>query len=765
MNLFQCLLEFGILALLGTKNLNTQIGVWGMRGVGQTTIMKIINNQLLNENKKFNIVIWITVSKDMNISKIQKSISRAMGVTLPKDEDGTIKARMLYDMLTQKGKYVLILDDLWDKLSLDEVGIPKPSNGSKLVVTTRMLNVCHHLECRTVRMPTLPKQDALSLFLEKVGRDILNYPNLLPIVESVVEQCAGLPLVIVTIASSMKSIRNVHEWRNALNELSRCVKSVTGLDEKVFQQLQFSYDHLEDKIVQHYFLCCALYPEDLEIFYVELIQLWINEGLVEEIDSQQAEFDQGYTILNKLKSNCLLENGESPNHVKLHDLVRDMALSITSVKPRFLVKAGMQLKEIPHAQEWTEDLEKVSLMGNEYLQIPSHMSPPKCQMLTTLLLSSSFIISIPNCFFEQMKLLKVLDLSWNPIKSLPSSISNLESLTVLLLNSCRFLEKLPSFSKLEALKKLDLEGTEIKNLPHGIDRLVNLNYLHLDAKVASRILSKFSCLRQLVVGNLYENSNAFVKGEEIGELKKLEFFQGRFYDLNELNTYVQALHGRRQQLSRYCISVSDRGLVSGGNWEKSIELNGCKIYRDGVKFPADLQQLSINCGIVDFCEEEAFFPCWVIKNVQKLEVLRVLGCEQMDETIASDTAVVGGEGTSSSNSNSMYFTLPKLRKLVLHCLSDLRSICSANRIMVCDSLEEIHIRYCPKLQKIPLHLPLLDDGQPSPPPLLNKIFISSKDWWESVEWDHPNAKSLLQPFVDLLRLVMGVTILWFLLEV
>ncbi|WRX29150.1 NB-ARC - like 10 [Theobroma cacao] len=209
-----------------------KIGVWGMGGVGKTTIMKIINNQLLKQNEKFNVVIWITVSKDMNISKIQKSISRAIGVTLPEDEDGTIKAGMLYDMLTRKGKYVLILDDLWDTLSLEEVGIPEPSNGSKLVVTTRMLDVCHHLECQAVRVPTLPKQDALSLFLEKVGRDILNYPNLLPIVESVVEQCAGLPLAIVTIASSMKSIRNVHEWRNALNELSRCVKSVTGLDEK-----------------------------------------------------------------------------------------------------------------------------------------------------------------------------------------------------------------------------------------------------------------------------------------------------------------------------------------------------------------------------------------------------------------------------------------------------------------------------------------------------------------------------------------------------
>ncbi|WRX28104.1 NB-ARC - like 10 [Theobroma cacao] len=209
-----------------------KIGVWGMGGLGKTTIMKIINNRLSKMTEKFNIVIWITVSKEMNISKIQNGILRAIGEEPREDEDETIRAGKLFEWLNEKGRYVLILDDLWDKLSLEEVGIPKPSNGSKLVVTTRMLDVCRYLGCREIRMPTLPKQDAWSLFLEKVGKDVLNYPDLLPIVESVVEQCAGLPLAIVTVASSMKGITNVHEWRNARNELSRRVRGVTGLDEK-----------------------------------------------------------------------------------------------------------------------------------------------------------------------------------------------------------------------------------------------------------------------------------------------------------------------------------------------------------------------------------------------------------------------------------------------------------------------------------------------------------------------------------------------------
>ncbi|XVE50289.1 hypothetical protein DITRI_Ditri01bG0149800 [Diplodiscus trichospermus] len=299
-----------------------RIGVWGMGGVGKTT-MKLIHNQLLKETEKFDIVIWITVSKEMNIIKLQNKIARAMNATLYEDEDEIIRAGIIYEMLTRKGKYVLILDDLWDKLSFEEVGIPN-SNGSKLLVTTRLLDVCHYLKCREVKMSTLSQPDAWRLFLEKVGHDVLNHPSILSIVESVAEECAGLPLAIVTIASRMKGVRNAHEWRNALHELKGHVRSVNEIEGKVFQQLQFSYDRLEDEKVRHCFLRCALYPEDWEINIDELIELWIVEGLVEKMDNMQMEIDKGHTILNKLEKNCLIETGDRGG-LKLHAVVRDMA--------------------------------------------------------------------------------------------------------------------------------------------------------------------------------------------------------------------------------------------------------------------------------------------------------------------------------------------------------------------------------------------------------------------------------------------------------
>ncbi|KAK8985683.1 hypothetical protein V6N11_068928 [Hibiscus sabdariffa] len=708
-----------------------RIGVWGMGGVGKTTIMKLINNQLLKENDKFNIVIWITVSKETSIKILQNRIARAIDMSLPEDDDETKRAGIIYERMTQKGRYVLILDDVWDKLSLEEIGVPEPCNGSKLVVTTRSLDVCRYLGCLEVRMPTLPKQDALNLFLEKVGRDVLSFEGLSPIVESVSEQCGGLPLAIVTVASSMKGVSDIHEWRNAFNELNKQVKCVNGLDEKVFQQLMFSYNRLEDETLKHCFLCYALYPEDYDISIYDLFELWTSEGFMEGMDSSQAELDRAHIILNKLKNNCLLEKGALQCEVKLHDLVRNMALRITSENPRFLVRAGMELKELPGAEQWSEDLEKVSLMDNWGLQIPPHISSPNCPILTTLLLSGCFIKSIPDCFFQQMPALKFLDLSMTALKSLSNSVSGLKNLTVLLLFACRSLEKVPSFSKLKALWDLDLSRTNIKNLPYGMNRLVNLRTLKLAniknvTKIPNGILPNLSSLRHLDVGR------TLVQGH-VGALRKLEYFSGRFYDVEELNKYVEALdEGPRM----YNISVGQES----SEWKlklypKYIGLNGLDIIKDVnadhmIKLPSDVDQLSVeDCKVngtlfswfismphpsfSSLCQIDIYncqklkklLSSDVLKELQKLQRIDVSYCDEIEEIIASE---------SEEGIGTIQFVLPELYCLRLKNLPELKSICGANAAMVCDSLEEIHIKECPKLKRVPLYLPhLLDNGEPS----------------------------------------------------
>ncbi|GKV31672.1 hypothetical protein SLEP1_g40345 [Rubroshorea leprosula] len=145
----------------------------------------------------------------------------------------------------------------------------------------------------------------------------------------------------------------------------------------------------------------------------------------------------------------------------------------------------------------------------------------------------------------------------------------------------------------------------------------------------------------------------------------------------------------------------------------------------------------VNCSGI-----RKLLPLELLHTLQNLEEIVVFYCLQMEEIIAS----LDSDATSS---DKFTFTFPKLRELHLWHLPQLKSICSAKGVMVCNSIETIEIDGCSELKRIPVQLPQLDNGQPSPPLHLKEIKIQkeSKEWWESVEWDHPNAKNLLQPFL------------------
>ncbi|GKV51091.1 hypothetical protein SLEP1_g57767 [Rubroshorea leprosula] len=196
------------------------IGVCGIGGIGKTTIMKHIHNELLNEANGFEKVIWVTVSHPLNVVRLQGDIARKMNKGLREDADELERASRLMGIM-KTVKYALILDDVRDKFNLTRVGIPEPTieNGCKIVITSRSVDVCNYLRCQIVKVPPLPEQESLNLFLDKVGLDVLEIPHLEEILKPMVDGCAGLPLAIVATAGRMRGVNDICVWRNALLEL------------------------------------------------------------------------------------------------------------------------------------------------------------------------------------------------------------------------------------------------------------------------------------------------------------------------------------------------------------------------------------------------------------------------------------------------------------------------------------------------------------------------------------------------------------------
>ncbi|KAJ6854658.1 disease resistance protein [Populus alba x Populus x berolinensis] len=787
------------------------IGIYGMGGVGKSTILLHIHNELLQRPDICDNVWWVTVSQDFSINRLQNLIAKHLHLDLSREDDVQLRPAKLSEELRKKQKWILILDDLWNNFELHKVGIPEKLDGCKLIMTTRSETVCHQMTCQhKIKVKPLSNGEAWTLFMEKLGRDVALSLEVEGIAKDVARECAGLPLGIIIVAGSLRGVDDLHEWRNTLNNL----RESEFRDNEVFKLLRFSYDRLGDLALQQCLLYCALFPEDHRIPRGRLIGFLIDEGIIKGKRSSGDAFDEGHTMLNRLENVCLLESAkmdyDGSRRVKMHDLIRDMAIRILLENSQGMVKAGAQLKELPDAEEWTENLTRVSLMENMIEEIPSNHSP-RCPYLSTLLLCENRLLGfIADSFFKQLHGLKVLDLSCTGIENLPDSVSDLVSLTTLLLNNCEKLSRVPSLEKLQALKRLSLSDTALEEMPQGMECLTNLRYLIMNGcgekEFPSGILPKLSHLQvfelEEFIGECY--APITVKGKEVGSLRNLETLECHFEGFSDFVEYLRSrdgilslstckiLVGEVNRYSEECLEDFPSKTVELGN----LSINGDRDFQ--VKFLNGIQGLTCQCidarslcdvlslenatelelisirechnmeslvssfwfcsappplppynGIFSslkefFCYDcksmKKLFPLVLLPNLVNLEEIHVRDCEKMEEIIETTD-----EESSTSNS-IMEVILPKLRILDLNDLPELKSICSAK--LSCNSLEEITVIDCEELKRMPICIPLLENGQPSPPPSLKEIFVYPEEWWETVvEWEHPNAKDVLRPFV------------------
>ncbi|KAF2285945.1 hypothetical protein GH714_009130 [Hevea brasiliensis] len=500
-----------------------RIGIYGMGGVGKTELAKHLNNKLLQDPNKFHHVYWVNVSPNCSIHKLQNSIAKAVGINLSSEDDENKRAARLSKELTQNKRSILIFDDVWDYISLEDVGIPIGMNGCTLILTTRSFEVCRQTNCqKTLKMETLSEEEGWCLFEKEVGDKMTLSNDVEKIAKSVVSELEGLPLGIRTMARYMRGVVNIQQWRNARKGWIQ-----RQVSEEIFRKLKLSYDYLKDPALQQCFLYCAFFPlakEDELDGWIEkdyLIQYLIDEGIIKRMNSRREEFDEGHTMLNILENVCLLNSDDYAP--PMHDLIRSMALQIMkeSSGVRAMIESGKGLKELPEEGIWTGDLVRVSLHNNSIKEIASNHSP-RCPNLSTLLLHDNLELRrIADSFFEHLHGLNVLDLSNTGIQNLPNSVTTLVNLASLVVSGCAELRRVPSLANLRELKRLDLGFSGVEEVPDGLEFLSKLMYLDLCGTSVKerrrRILPKSSHLQFLKLP-----LTLAVEGEEVASLSKVE---------------------------------------------------------------------------------------------------------------------------------------------------------------------------------------------------------------------------------------------------
>ncbi|KAI6687322.1 hypothetical protein NL676_024150 [Syzygium grande] len=351
------------------------VGVWGQWGVGKTSLVKHIHDQIVQDRSRFDGACLVTVSQEGTVGMIQTDIANYLKLDLT-EVSGVYWGARLKEAL-QGRKLLLILDDVWKYYSLEELGIALERNGCKLIMTSRSSDVCEQMNCHElVHVATLPEEEAWCLFTKNLNYDAPFPPGLEEVARAVAKECAGLPLGIVVLSEVMRGKRRIHQWRNALREL---------------RDLKFTPEFMEDEV--------ALCPEEHRVTKRKRVQYITDSKIIENEEERQAQLDKGYATPDELVSACLLEgetNGGGSRVVKMHDLSKDTAIKMTDGE--LMVKAGLELSELPEEPHWKERLKKVSGLFNKIGQI-GRLKSSRCPKISNLL------VHISDSFIKHMKAL------------------------------------------------------------------------------------------------------------------------------------------------------------------------------------------------------------------------------------------------------------------------------------------------------------------------------------------------------------------------
>ncbi|KAK4353756.1 hypothetical protein RND71_025950 [Anisodus tanguticus] len=446
-----------------------------MQGLGKTTLAyRLYNDKSVVDH--FDILAWCTVDHERNEKKLlQKIFNQVIGLKerFSEDDIDDDVADKLWKQLFGK-RYLIVLDDLWDTATWDELTRPFP----EFQKISR--ESCELLEKRVFGEEHCPHE------LKDVG-------------EKIARKCNGLPFVLDLIGGVIsRKEKKKALWLEVLNNLKSFIFKD---DEEVMKVTQLSYDHLSDHLKQC-LLYLASYPKDEDIVISELKDLWSAEGLVGQTEME-------------------VYVDERSRKEKLFDLTSSSAPSLSSSD---LMPRAMTVhydRHFPHSA------------GNFVLFNAEKENPYVKHLLSLKVYMDDNVGHMMhyNCHLRHLRLLKRLELPDIMTDSLLNEIGMLVHLKFLNIQTeAKALP--PSFSNLcnvETLVVQNQEGSCMKT--QGIfERFPNLQTLRFVIKQLPDCSAEKICFPRLDVLNELEEPRVYVSCDSFSDythgfpssLKKLE---------------------------------------------------------------------------------------------------------------------------------------------------------------------------------------------------------------------------------------------------
>ncbi|KAJ1426167.1 P-loop containing nucleoside triphosphate hydrolase [Sesbania bispinosa] len=126
----------GTVEALVNPNINI-VGVYGSSTLRKTNLIEKISRRIKRDNL-FDTIVMASVTEKPDLKRIQGEIGNMLGLQFG-EEAVVERAKRLCDRIKKEQRILVILDDLWDGINLERVGIPFENDhkGCKIVFISR----------------------------------------------------------------------------------------------------------------------------------------------------------------------------------------------------------------------------------------------------------------------------------------------------------------------------------------------------------------------------------------------------------------------------------------------------------------------------------------------------------------------------------------------------------------------------------------------------------------------------------------------------
>ncbi|KAH0670299.1 hypothetical protein KY290_026763 [Solanum tuberosum] len=607
------------------------ISIVGMPGIGKTTLaFRVYNEKSIVDH--FDVCAWCTVDQERNEKKLlQKIFNQVVGFKerfSENDIDEDVADNLRKKLCGQR--YLIVLDDMWDTATLDELTRPFPEfrKGSRVILTSRKKEVALHGKCHSdpLYLRLLRSEESWELLEKKVFGEERCPDELKDVGKMIARKCDGLPLVLDLIGGviSRKEKKEVL-WLEVLNNLSSFIFKD---EEEVVKVIQLSYDHLSDH-VKPCLVYLAIYPKDKDIRISELKDFWIGQGL---------EMKSAEEVVNELISSSLVIPFDN-SICKIHDLVHDFCYIKSRKEKLFdfiggsnapssssgMMARGITIRRLFRLDEnfvmFNQEKKNAYVKHLLTLKVYGYCLPHKSHLKHLRLLKSLDLkdITLTDSLLNEIGMLVHLKylIIQTKAKALPPSFSNLCNLETLVVNNVKgsYMVLSPCFWSLAKLREVWMTCCAVFdpdiNEPIVLDedlRLENLKTLYdlylPGSEDTEDFFKRFPNLQNLEV---------YIK--ELPDCSKICF--PRLDVLNELEQL------RLSAFSRYSFNEYTHGFPSS---LKKMKLSGLGLTYDSLSRIArlpNLQKLILEDTIIEEGKE------WNMEDVT-FQNLKSLKLEELD---------------------------------------------------------------------------------------------------------------------------------------